>query len=165
MEANEAVEQANKARDATEARERFVRGAAVLVGILAALLAIATLAANAASEEVIVNQERATDTWNEYQADSLKRRMDDQNATMLTILAAGGPQQAAAAAEASRLKSEATSHYAPKIAKLSETARDYERERDKATDRHRILQLAEAGFQIGIVLGSIAIVTRLLALV
>ncbi len=165
MEATEAVEQAEKAHEAVEAREHFVRRAAVLVGVLAAILAVAAIAGNQAGEEVILNQEKATDTWNEYQADSLKMRMDTQSAAVLTTLATGSTAEAAAKAQAAKWVAEANDHYRPTVADLRKTAEEYQKERDTAAARHKAYQFSEALLQIGIVLATVAIVTRIAALV
>ncbi|MDQ6882662.1 MAG: DUF4337 domain-containing protein [Candidatus Dormibacteraeota bacterium] len=164
MEASEAVEQANKAGEAAEARERFVRRTAILVGVLAAILAVAAIAGNHAGEEVILNQEKATDTFNEYQADRLKMRMDTQNAATLIVITAGSANQAAAATQAAEWRKEAKDHYGPKVKELLQKANDYQSERDLAEAKHKALEFAEAVLQIGIVLATVAIVARVVAL-
>jgi hypothetical protein len=151
----EVLEDHETTREGAHAKESFARRAAVLVGVLAALLAIGTLIANQASEDTLLSQELATDTYNEYQADSLKQRIGNDNSAVLTALNQPGPAAAAKkdAEDKGALK-------APLLAK----ARAYEHERDVAHSKHRSYQLAEGAFQLGIVLVSISIVARVAAL-
>jgi hypothetical protein len=160
MEANEALEQLEKTHEAAQARERFTRFAAVLIAVLAALLAVATLAANQAEETIILDQQQASDAYNELQANSLKRHGNENTAAELRALAAGTPQQPAAEQEAQRLDEAVRNKYRPNEDRLLPVARGLERERDRAEARHRDLQLSEAGFQIAIVLCSVAILAR-----
>jgi hypothetical protein len=160
VETREVLEQVERAEEVTERREEFGRRAAVLVSVLAALLAIATLAGNRASTEAILDQQKASDTYNEYQANSLKRHVNDDDAAALRILAAGGPNVEAANQQADALEQAVRDKYQPNQDELLPRAQELERERDVAESRHRAFQLAEAAFQLGIVLSSISIVAR-----
>jgi hypothetical protein len=159
--AEEALEAHDKMREAAETRheraredqhELFTRRAAVLVGVIAALLAIASLLGSQASNEVILSQERATDTYNEYQADSLKQRLGTNEGAILTAL---GQASAAAAAQKDAIDKGARKNA------LLQQARAYEAERDRAASKDDSFQMAEGAFQLGIVLISIGIVARL----
>jgi hypothetical protein len=160
MEPNEAAEQLEKAHQAAEAREGFTRVAAVVVAVLAALLAVATLAANQAEETTILDQQKASDAFNELQANSLKRHLDESSAAVLRAVTAGTPQQAAAQQQAQRLDKEVRDKYRPNEDRLLPVARDFERRRDRAEAQHRDLQFSEVGFQVGIVMSSVAILVR-----
>jgi len=149
---HEVLEDHERAADAAESRNRFAHRAAVLVGALAALLAIATLLGNQASEEILLNQELATDAYNEYQADSIKQRIGNNDAALLD--AQNLNQQAAAARKDAQTRG-------ARLPGLLQKAEDYQHERDAAHAKHRSYQLAEGAFQIGIVLVSIAIVARM----
>ncbi len=162
MESQEAMERFEQSEAAAERREQFARRAALMVAVLAALLAIATLSANTASEETILGQAKATDTYNEYQANSLKSHLNSNDAQTLMLLAADGPQAAAAKAQAEKLLQANRDKYDKQKSELLPRAQGFERERDVAEAKHRLFQLGEAGFQLGIVLASVAIVTRLL---
>src|ERR1700736_6231685 len=104
VETREVLEHVEQAEEAAEHREKYGRNAAVVVSVLAAMLAIASLAGSRASTEAILAQAKATDTWNEFQANSLKRHVNLDDAAQLKILAAGGPAQAAAEAQAASLE-------------------------------------------------------------
>src|SRR5207302_7766870 len=130
------------------------------ISVLAALLAIASLAGSRASTEAILAQTKASDAYNEYQANSLKRHVNLDDAAQLRILAAGTPAEAAANTQADSLEQAVTDKYQPNQDQLLPVARDLEHERDLAESRHRGFQTAEAAFQLGIVLSSISIVAR-----
>jgi hypothetical protein len=160
VETREVLEHAEEAEEAAERREAFGRRAAVVVSIMAALLAIASLAGSRASTEAILSQAKASDTYNEYQANSLKRHVNLDDAAQLRILASGLPSEAAAEKQAQSLEQAVNEKYQPQQDALLPVAQDLERERDLAEGRHRGFQTAEAAFQLGIVLSSISIVAR-----
>jgi hypothetical protein len=160
VETREVLEHVEQAEEASEKREDFGRRAAVVVSIMAALLAIASLAGSRASTEAILAQAKASDTYNEYQANSLKRHVNLDDAAQLRILASGTPAQAAAEQQAASLEQAVADKYQPAQDQLLPAAQDLEHERDLAESRHRGFQTAEAAFQLGIVLASISIVAR-----
>jgi hypothetical protein len=160
VETREVLEHVEQAEEAAERDENFGRRAAVLVSVLAALLAIASLAGSRASTEAILAQARASDTYNEYQANSLKRHVNLDDAAQLRILAAGTPMEAQANTQAGSLEDAVATKYQPAQDELLPRAQDLEHERDLAESRHRGFQVAEAAFQLGIVLSSISIVAR-----
>jgi hypothetical protein len=160
METREVLEHVEQAEQASEKREDFGRRAAVVVSIMAALLAICSLAGSRASTEAILAQAKASDTFNEYQANSLKRHVNVDDAAQLRILASGTQAQAAAEQQAASLEQAVSDKYQPAQDQLLPVAQDLEHERDLAESRHRGYQTAEAAFQLGIVLASISIVAR-----
>lgn len=160
METREVLEHVEQAEEAAERREDFGRRAAIIISVLAALLAISSLAGSRASTEAILAQTKASDAYNEYQANSLKRHINLDDATQLRILAAGTPAEAAANTQADSLEQAVTDKYQPNQDELLPKAQDLEHERDLAEARHRGFQTAEAAFQLGIVLSSISIVAR-----
>jgi Domain of unknown function (DUF4337) len=160
VEPREVLEHAEQAEEAAEHREQYGRDAAVVVSVLAALLAIASLAGSRASTEAILAQAKASDTWTQYQDNSLKRHVNLNDAALIRILAAGTPAEAAANQQAASLEQAVTDKYQPTQDALMPQALDLEHERDLAEARHRGFQTAEAAFQLGIVLSSISIVAR-----
>jgi hypothetical protein len=160
VETREVLEHVEQAEEASEKREDFGRRAAVVVSVMAALLAVASLAGSRASTEAILAQAKASDTYNEYQANSLKRHVNLDDAAQLRILAGGTASEAAANQQAAALEQAVNDKYQPAQDQLLPVAQDFEHERDLAEARHRGFQTAEAAFQLGIVLSSISIVAR-----
>jgi hypothetical protein len=157
VESREAAERFERAEEVAEKRESFGKRVAVLVAVLAAMLAMAGLGANRAQEEVLLAQVQASDTWNEYQANSLKKHINADVAVTLTKMGA--------ADEAKKLIDANNNKYIPNQDKLMPKAQALEKARDVAHDRHNNYQIAEAAFQLAIVLCSIAIVARVIWLV
>ncbi|HEX8967897.1 MAG TPA: DUF4337 domain-containing protein [Chloroflexota bacterium] len=160
METREVLEHVEEAEVAAERREDFGRRAAVIISVLAALLAISNLAGSRASTEAILAQAKASDTYNEYQANSLKRHVNLDDAAQLRILTSGTASEAAGNQQAASLEQAVNDKYQPAQDRLLPQAQDLEHERDQAEARHRGFQSAEAAFQLGIVLSSISIVAR-----
>jgi hypothetical protein len=160
MESREAVERFEHAEEVAEKREAFGRRAAVLVSALAAFLAISGLLAARAEEEIILAQQKASDTWAEYQANSLKKHVNDDTAQALRTLGGGTPNEKAATDAANKLVQANNDKYIPEQKRLLPIAQDYEKKRDESGSKHTSYQLSEAGFQLAIVLSSIAIVAR-----
>jgi len=160
VDTREVLEHTEQAEEAAERREDFGRRAAVVISVLAALLAIASLAGSRASTEAILAQAKASDAYNEYQANSLKRHVNLDDAAQLRILAAGTPAEVQANNQADSLEQAVKDKYQPNQDELLPRAQDLEHERDVAEARHRGFQTAEAAFQLGIVLSSISIVAR-----
>src|SRR3984893_5533074 len=113
METREVLEHVEQAEEAAEHRERYGRNAAVVVSVLAGLRAIASLGGSRASTEAILAQAKASDTWNEFQANSLKRHVNLDDAALIRILASGGPAAAEAKKQPKPLKKAVTDKYQP----------------------------------------------------
>ncbi|GAC1321028.1 MAG: hypothetical protein NVS2B16_07030 [Chloroflexota bacterium] len=167
MEPNEALEQHEKNEEATRAAQEghaFARSAAVLIAVLAAVLAIATGVGNNATTDTILKQAQAADTYNELQANSFKKHINNNDAVILRALAVGNPQKARLLRVASGLEHTATTKYARNETLLLPRAQELERERDKGETRHHTMQYAEGALQLAIVLSSVSIVVGIEAL-
>src|SRR5882762_2865812 len=155
----EAHEHAEHAQHAAHLRDPFISRVSITVAVLAVMAAAAgsleTVEASRAitqSSEAVLAQDKATDSWNEYQADSLKRHMYE------IASASGGPRTEAYLKE---IKDERESqNKAREKAKESEQERDV-RLRDSATHekRHHWLTGAATLVEIGIALSTVAIIT------
>jgi hypothetical protein len=105
------------------------------------------------SSEAVLSQEKATDAWNEYQADSLKRHIYD-------IAAENGGSQAAVYKKNSQDQRAAQD-------RARKDAQDFEKERDAHTalsatheEQHHWLTGAATLIEIGIALSTVAIITK-----
>ena len=139
MEPHEAQEQHHHLEETAHA---FGRTAALMVAVLAAILAIATVSANNAMTHTILDQGKASDTYAEYQANSFKKHINTNDAALLRLLSSG-PNRAPALALATELDRAVKTKYGPNQARLLPQAQELERSRDRSEDRHRILEFAE----------------------
>ena len=157
LEAHEGTEHA--AHTAHES-DPFIARVAITVAILAVLAAVAgsleTIEGGRAlgsSSEAVLNQDQATDAWDEFQADSLKNKMYSIAADSVGAKAADYKQQAKEAND--------------KKLKVFKQAHAFEAKRDVLLaesraheDRHHWLTGAATLFEIGIALSTVAIITR-----
>ena len=139
---------------------RLARDAAFLVALLAGFLAIATFLANEAIKEVIKGETRASDTDARLEANDVKTTVAGANSVLLRVVGAGSAKQALAAATAEQLENRIQSEFAPIDRRLTVAVAADRHERDHADTQHLIYELAEVGFQIGIVLAGVSILTR-----
>jgi hypothetical protein len=134
--------------------------AAIIIGIMAAVLALAEFAAKDAQTEYLTNHIAASDTWAQYQAKSVRRAIFTSEAEVLGGLPSNADPTikkriSDAMANADRMHSEAG---ADGMEQLSEKAHEQEHERDHQMHRTHTLELASGGLQIAIVLASISVV-------
>lgn len=159
------MERFERSEHLREEREHFGRRTAMLIAVMALFLALASLAAERQGEEVLLSQQQAADTFAEFQANSLKRHINEDAAATLKILGAGSSQEARAMAQAAAFEKANAEKYRPTQDKLLPKARQLEEERDHAKLRRNTLQLSEAGLQLAIVLASVSIIARSVPLV
>jgi len=156
----DAHEHAEHAEHAAHARDPFISRVSITVAILAVMAATAgsleTVEASRAiaqSSEAVLAQDKATDSWNEYQADSLKRHMYE------IALVSGGTKTEEYLRD---IKEQRESQN-----KAREKAGEAEHERDTRLrdsalheDRHHWLTGAATLVEIGIALSTVAIITK-----
>lgn len=176
----EAKEAADAIRETTEDQravdERFRRRAAVAIGVMAMLLAIASLAGETASREIINNNILASDMWAFFQAKNIRQTNNQLAADQLELVLATQPKLPAEARDMIQKRIE---QYRATVARydnepdrtdptnplkgegkkqLTARARAFEEKRDHAERRLPNFEYAQALFQLGIVLGSVSIV-------
>ena len=154
----EAHEHTEHAEHAAHARDPFIAKVSITVAVLAVMAAAAgsleTVEGGRAiteSSEAVLAQDKATDSWNEYQADSLKRHMYE-------IALAGGGNAEKYREEIGKDREGQT--------KAREKAEEAEKDRDlrlresaKHERRHHWLTGAATLIEIGIALSTVAIIT------
>jgi hypothetical protein len=156
----DAHEHAQHAEHAVHEHDPFISRVSLSIAILAVLAAVAgsleTIEGGNAitsSSEAVMAQDKATDAWNEYQADSLKRHMYE--------IAAANP-----GAHADEYARDAAGQRKGQDA-ASDAAKEYEKERDRMTaesqkheTRHHWLTGGATLLEIGIALSTVAIITK-----
>jgi hypothetical protein len=155
----EAHEHMEHAEHAAHEKNPFISQVSITVAVLAVMAAAAgsleTVEGGRAiteSSEAVLAQDKATDSWNEYQADSLKRHIYEIAAV------AGGAKAEQYAKEITRDRSGQD--------KAREKAQDSEKDRDARLkesavheERHHWLTGAATLIEIGIALSTVAIIT------
>jgi hypothetical protein len=153
----EAHEHAENAKHATHARDPFISKVSITVAVLAVLAATAgsleTVEGGGAiteSSEAVLAQDKATDAWNEYQADSLKRHMYDIAAENGLAHYRGDSAAERDAQDKARAKADEAEK--ERDARIAQSARH--------EARHHWLTGAATLIEIGIALSTVAIITR-----
>lgn len=147
--------------------ERFRKRAAIFVGVLAALLAITSLAGENAAKEMMSANISASNLWAFYQAKSIRQTSLRLAADELETLLATRPELGAEARQAierriksykdtaARYESEPPTGEGRK--ELSARARELEKRRDRAEQQDFSFDVSIGLFQIAIVLASVSI--------
>ena len=172
LEASEIAEKIHEDQEAhghgAAAPDRFRRFAGVYLGVVAMLLAIATLGGAEASRELLNSNIHASDTYSFYQAKTIRQNLYQTSAAELETLVATAanlpPEQSAKTADLIKRYRDTVARYESEPAtgdgkkELMAKAKDWENKRDHAAAQIPNFEYSEALFQIAIVLGSVAIV-------
>jgi hypothetical protein len=127
------------------------------MAILAVLVAVAALLGHRAHTEEILKQDKATDTWNYYQAKNIRRNTMEQVDELLKVL----PLKDSAGAEALVKKNEATiEKQKGDQEKIQEDAKELEAEVDHLTHQANHYDLGETLLEVGLVVCSITLLTK-----
>ena len=159
-------EHENKALE-HEAKERFRNAAAVIIAILAAILAICELGGDDAKNRMVNNNIRASDTWALYQAKNMRQTSyklaSDELKRQLASPELSAGQKAAAEADVKKYdKTVARYEDEPGGDGKKQTqaqAKAFEEARDNARERNEFFDYAQMLLQLGVVLGSVSILT------
>jgi hypothetical protein len=168
MSAQESIEQADKAKEASSEN----RNIALLIAIIALCLALSETLGKGAQTESIAKNVEASNLWAFFQAKSIRRTTVQTAAEQAKLGLGSAVDDAAKAAvqkqidewqkTAARYRSEPETREGTE--QLAERAKVAEEERDLAEAKYHHYELASAAFQIGIVLASATIITGILAL-
>jgi hypothetical protein len=159
---SDAHETAKLSREAAESGDAMTQQVTLSIAVMAVVAAfIGALGETEASHtfveknDAVLAQAKASDTWSEYQAESIKRHVYDVGAAM-----AGQPEAAA------KLKNEADK-YASEQPETQDKAKGLEAEvavhsqkADGHFERHHVLTIAEGIVHVAVAGASIALLSR-----
>jgi ABC-type nickel/cobalt efflux system permease component RcnA len=164
-EAHEQVEHAEHAQHAAVSNKTV----ALLIAVMALFLAFSETLGKSANTQAITLNIKASDTWNFFQAKTIRRTVVTTAAEAAKIGAGGSEDNPAWPAvnkqiaewekTAARYRSEPDTGEG--TTELAVRAAEAEHERDTELARYHHFEIASAAFQIGIVLCSAAIITGL----
>ncbi|MHB1302072.1 MAG: DUF4337 family protein [Acidiphilium sp.] len=142
------------------------RRMALLIGILAACLAISEMGEKSAQNDYIAKQIAVSDTWAFYQAKAIKAEIAAGQAGVLQALSHNDPSLAAAAqaqAQARRAAKEVSDPEGREgKEQLRQQALRQAEARDHQLERYHLLELVVGALQIAIVLASVSVVTEMM---
>ena len=166
---HESLETAEHAEHASHSGNKRV---ALLIAVLALFLAFSETLGKSAQTEGIGLNIKASDTWNFFQAKTIRQSALRTAAESMDVQVAGvaDPQlKAAMTKQAETWKATVTRYESDPKEKdgrkeLREQAQQFEHERDTQLARYHHYEVASAAFQIGIVLASATIITGMMIL-
>ena len=145
---------ATKAKEKAEAWTKYVSLTVVVIAVIAA---VANQYSGKYSSQVQINQIKASDQWNFYEAKSIKQHLD---ASALTQLQADSNTTNPAVAKAVlKIQAEIT-HFELDKTNIQNSALAFEAKRDAAGVRGRHMGLAVTVFSVAIATASICTVTK-----
>jgi hypothetical protein len=137
--------------------ESSLRPIALTMTVLAVLVAVTTVLGHRTHTEAVLNQNKATDQWNEYQAHKIRSNDTALTADLLSVVTIGDKDAAKKIAKG----------YADHQAKWTDALKDdkekaevLETKVEQAEARANRFDLAEALLEIGLVITSVTLLTR-----
>jgi hypothetical protein len=168
-EAHESLEHAEHAEHAAHSN----RGVALVIAILALFLSFSEMLGKSAQTEAIGANVEASNLWSFFQAKTVRQTMLRTSSEQLKISAEAAADPAIRAAmekqveawqkTVARYDTEPETHEGRK--ELAERAKEAEESRNTFLAKYEAYEIASAAFQIGIVLASAAVITKIVLLV
>jgi hypothetical protein len=155
MEANEAHELQEHAEHG--ASDTTMRPVAFTMSVLAVLVAIATVLGHRTHTEAVLQQNKATDKWNEYQAKKIRQYNTGLELDLLGVINLNDKDKAAKLAKS---YADHQSKWNDDLKEAQEKATELENEVALAERRANRFDLGEALLEIGLVVTSVTLLTR-----
>lgn len=154
MEANEAHELQEHAEHGSHDGMRPV---AFTMSVLAVLVAVTTVLGHRTHTEAVLDQNKATDKWNEYQAHKIRSNDTALTEDLLSVVAISDKT---AAEKIAKAYADHQAKWAEDLKESRDEAEALESEVAKAEARANRFDLAEALLEIGLVITSVTLLTR-----
>ena len=155
MEANEAGELREHAEHGSH--EPSMRPVAFTMSLLAVLVAITTVLGHRTHTEAVLNQNRATDEWNYYQAKNIRTTVTDAAAKQLALTPVIDKDKAA---EILKDDADQLKKWRSELKEQQDKAKELEAEVQQDEARADRFDLGEALLEIALVTASITLLTR-----
>lgn len=155
MEAQEAQELHEHAEHA--AHDTTMRPVAFTMSVLAVLVAITTVLGHRAHTDAVLNQNRATDQWNFYQAHKIRANDTELTADLLSVVTVSHPD---AAGKIAKVYADHEAKWASDLKEAQDKAEALEVQVEQAERRGGRFDLGEVLLEIGLVITSITLLTR-----
>jgi hypothetical protein len=155
MEANEAQELKEHAEHGSS--ESSLRPVAFTMSLLAVLVAVTTVLGHRTHTEAVLEQNRATDKWNEYQAHKIRSNDTALISDLLSVVTVSDKD---AAAKIAKSYVDHQAKWVDDLKKSKDEADALETEVRYAEARANRFDLSEALLEIGLVITSVTLLTR-----
>ena len=154
MEANEAHELQEHAEHGSQ---EGMRPVAFTMSVLAVLVAVTTVLGHRTHTEAVLDQNKATDKWNEYQAHKIR---SNDTALAEDLLSVVEISDKTAAEKIAKVYADHQAKWAEDLKRAKDEADVLESKVAKAEARANRFDLAEALLEIGLVITSVTLLTR-----
>ena len=155
MEANEAQELQEHAEHGSH--ESALRPVAFTMAVLAVLVAITTVLGHRTHTEAVLDQNKATDQWNYYQAHKIRANETELAADLMGVVTLADKN---AAGKIGKAYADHEKKWADELKEEQEKAEALETKVEQAEARADRFDLAEALLEIGLVITSVTLLTR-----
>ncbi|MGA2087242.1 MAG: DUF4337 domain-containing protein [Terracidiphilus sp.] len=155
MEPNEAQELQENAEHAEH--ESTLRPVAFTMAVLAVLVAVVTVLGHRTHTGAILDQNKATDQWNEYQAHKIRSNDTFLAADLLSALTVADQE---AARKIAKGYADHQAKWTDELKDDKEKAEAFEAKVEQAEARANRFDLGEALLEIGLVITSVTLLTR-----
>jgi uncharacterized protein HemX len=155
MEANEAHELQEHAEHG--AHDTSMRPVAFTMSLLAVLVAIATVLGHRTHTEAVLDQNKATDQWNEYQAKKIRSYNTALESQLLAVVSVADKDKAA---QAIKQNADHQAKWDKDLDEIQKEARKLEAEVKLDEAKASRFDLGEALLEIGLVITSVTLLTR-----
>jgi uncharacterized protein HemX len=155
MEANEAHELQEHAEHG--AHDTSMRPVAFTMSLLAVLVAIATVLGHRTHTEAVLDQNKATDQWNEYQAKKIRSYNTALESQLLAVVSVADKDKAA---QAIKQNADHQAKWDKDLDEIQNEARKLEAEVKLDEAKASRFDLGEALLEIGLVITSVTLLTR-----
>jgi flagellar motor component MotA len=155
MEANEAQELQEQAEHAEGSKS--LKAVAFTMSLMAVLVAVVTVVGHRTHTEAVLNQAKASDTWNEYQAKK-NRAYDTQLVT--DLLGVATLSDANGAKKLAKGWADHQAKWADDLEQETKVAKGFEAEVELAEHKADYFDFGEALLEIGLVITSITLLTK-----
>jgi Domain of unknown function (DUF4337) len=154
MEANEVQELKEHAEQGSESAMRPV---AFTMSVVAVLVAITTVLGHRTHTEAVLDQNKATDQWNLYQAKKIRANDTQLASDLLSVITITDKD---AAAKIAKSYADHQTKWADDLKEEQEKAEALETTVGRAEVRANRFDLSEALLEIGLVISSVTLLTR-----
>ena len=154
MEANEVQELKEHAE---QGGERAMRPVAFTMSVVAVLVAITTVLGHRTHTEAVLDQNKATDQWNLYQAKKIRANDTQLAGDLLSVLTLADKE---AAAKITKTYADHQAKWTDDLKEEQQKAEALETTVGRAEVRANRFDLSEALLEIGLVISSVTLLTR-----
>lgn len=155
MEANEVQELKEHAEHGSNEAE--LRPVAFTMSVLAVMVAVMTVLGHRTHTEAVLDQNKATDSWNQYQAQKIRSYNTGLAADMLSVMTIADKEKAA---KITKGYDDHQEKWKDDLKEDQEKARMLEEKVEQAEARANRFDLSEAMLEIGLVITSVTLLTR-----